>query len=126
MSPTDCERVINSVWNPINKNAMELARKATTSQNILIVFLVADSMAERIVKLPKYNPVTATAMIPDAPIPVANAKDPYTAETVSMVSAILSSIKLDNNSATKAMPNPTRRPPKSVNPKLAAASSNPA
>ena len=69
----DCERVRMFVSKPIIKNAIEFARKAAICQKIVTASFVGGSMAERIVKLPKYNPATATAINPDAPTPVAKA-----------------------------------------------------
>ena len=61
---------------PIRRKATELPMKAAICQKIATASLEAGSIAVRIVKLPKYNPATATAINPEAPIPEANAYDP--------------------------------------------------
>src|SRR5208283_5650172 len=65
MSKTDCERVITFVSKPMIRNAIELPRKAAICQNVVTASFDAGSMADRIVKLPKYNPATATAISPE-------------------------------------------------------------
>src|SRR5208283_3721519 len=120
MIRTDCERVIMFVSKPMIRNAIELPRKAAICQNAVTASFDAGSMADRIVKLPKYNPATATAINPEAPIPVAKAYDPYTTATAKMVSATLSAIKLVRTSPRNATANPIKTHAPRMYPKLRA------
>src|ERR1700722_1857713 len=87
----DWESPSRLVSNPMRRNATEFPMNAAICQKIRTASLTSCLMVALMITLPKYSPTTVTAIRPDAPSPLARTYDPYTAETVRIISAILSS-----------------------------------